>query len=584
MARWDDETVRRVRERTDLVALVGETVRLRRVGRRYVGLCPFHAERTPSFGVSPERGLFHCFGCGAGGDAFDFVMRRDGLTFPQALEMLATRAGVELPGGAEDPAAEGRRREREQLYAALAEAERWYRQQLAGPEGTAARRYLASRRVGREVAAAFGLGYAPPGKRLLAHLSSLGFAEGALAEAGLLPRGEGGDRLGGRLILPIRDEHGRTVGFGARVLGEGEPRYLNSPEGPLFVKRRLLYGLDRARAAIRRRGEALVVEGYFDVLACHAAGFDHAVATLGTAFGPDAVAILRRQGARVVFAYDADAAGVQAAKAALAACDRAEVPARAARLEGGKDPAEVLAAEGRTALERALEGALARVPFVLETAVREGRTESAEGKAEVAREVLAAVAEHPSEVARAAYLREVAARLEVPEESLARELMRLSRGGTRAVASARTPVHRREKNGNDIPSRRRLAHGGREEELAALVLNAPEMGRAIGVDPGRFRDEAVARLVAAALGGGLDAIPEDLRPRAAALALRGEERMETYADPEAVARDLWRRLEEDFERAQRALWRERIADMERRGENPPAPYLEAVRREVRRGE
>lgn len=579
MARWDDGTVRTVRERTDVVAVVGETVRLRRQGRQLVGLCPFHQERSPSFGVSPDKGLYYCFGCGAGGDVFDFVMRRDGLSFPEALEHLAERAGVEIAHDDADPVRQAQRRERDRLYAALAEAERWYAQRLRGPEGQPARAYLAGRRVDAATADAFGIGYAPGGAGPAAHLRELGYAPDEMERAGLGPGSGGRDRLGGRVVLPIKDGQGRTVGFGGRALGATEPKYLNSPDGPLFQKRYLLYGLDRARAALRRGGEALVVEGYFDVIACHRAGFDNTVATLGTAFGREAAGVLGREARAIVFAYDADAAGIRAAKAALALCDTLGLTARAARIAGGKDPAEILAgAGGRERLATALSGALPRVPFLLDSALAAGAGPDPERKAEIAREVLSAVRDHPSDVARAAYMRDVAKRLDVPEDSLWRELERL---GPRQPAPPQP--HRREKNGNDNAPKRAVARAGREEELTAIVLNAPGVGRAIGVDPGRFQDPELARLVAAALDGRGD-MPDDLRPRAAALLVGRPDQAEKYPDAEVLevaARDLWHRLEADFARAQRAAWRERIAEMERDGQTAPAPYLEAVRREVK---
>jgi DNA primase len=385
-------------------------------------------------------------------------------------------------------------------------------------------------------------------------------------------------------VLPIRDRAGRTVGFGARALGDGEPKYLNSPEGPLFAKRHLLYGIDRAHGAMRRSGEAIVVEGYFDVIACHQAGLEQAVASLGTAIGRDALLLLRREAGRVVFAYDADAAGVKAAGAALALCGGLGLEARAARLEGGKDPAEVVAVRGGDALRLAIERARGRTAFVLEQALEGGRAATPEGKAEVAREVLAVLVEESSPVTRAAYLREIAERLALPEESLAREMERLGQRGERAQAPRRAMakmVNRGEKIGNDNPSKRRHARSRREEELAALVLNAPDVGRAVGVDAGRFEDAELARIVAMVLGSGIEALTGELSRRAASLLLGENDIVARYPDPEAAARDLWQRLEADFAKAQRAAWQERIADLERRGERAPEPYLEAVRREVR---
>jgi DNA primase len=290
----------------------------------------------------------------------------------------------------------------------------------------------------------------------------------------------------------------------------------------------------------------------------------------------------RRSGARP--SPRSDDAGHRAAAAALKLCATLEVPARAARLSGGKDPAEVLGARGRDALAAALQAARGRVMFVLDEALAQGRAETPEGKAEVAREVLSVLVEESSPVARAAYLREVAGRLGVPEESLAREMGRAERRRPRAQAPDGASPNRREIIGNDNPSKRRDARARREEELAALVLNAPDVGRAIGVDSGRFQDHELARLVSLVLAGGGQAVDGELSKRAATLLLGEADLAARYPDPEAAARDLWQRLEADFARAQRAAWLERIVELERRGERAPEPYLEAVRREVRRSE
>src|SRR6266542_4494234 len=249
------------------------------------GLCPFHAEKTPSFTVNPKRGIFHCFGCGAGGDAFGFLMRHDRLGFPEAVRALAQRAGVDLPT-AREPEPDGKF---ETLRRIMTLASEFYTQSLWQPEGAKAREYLDTRGVDPDVAKRFGLGYAPEGwSVLLTAMASHSIAPDQLAQAGLvLPRQTGSgfyDRFRGRLLFPIRDSQGRVIAFGGRALAGGEPKYLNSPETPLYVKGQTLYGLDVARAGMREKNRAIIVEGYLDCLMAHQHGFGETVAALGTAF------------------------------------------------------------------------------------------------------------------------------------------------------------------------------------------------------------------------------------------------------------------------------------------------------------
>ncbi|MEZ5990718.1 MAG: DNA primase, partial [Planctomycetota bacterium] len=357
-----------VRQRIDLVSLVGEVVPLKRSGRSFKGLCPFHEEKTPSFHVHPESQIFRCYGCGEGGDLFAFVMKREGIGFREALEELAERAGVDLPRGGG-----GARRgpAKQQYLEVLARAQAFFAARLRAPEGAEAMRYVEGR--GLEAALVpFGLGHAPgpseaPGGGrhwpLVAELGRAGVPLPLAAELGLVGRTERGqwyDRFRNRLTFPIHDGQGRIVGFGGRILpgheGEREPKYLNSPESPVFNKRSLLFGLAKARQARARR--LVVMEGYTDVIACHLAGIPEAVATLGTSLTREHAALIRRYAPDgTVLLFDGDEAGRRAAERAYAALSAETLPARICLLEGGKDPADLARAEGREGIERVLDGA-----------------------------------------------------------------------------------------------------------------------------------------------------------------------------------------------------------------------------------
>ncbi|MCX7673694.1 MAG: DNA primase [Thiobacillaceae bacterium] len=315
MARIPDDYLRRLLDRTDIVEVIGRYLPLKRAGGNYVARCPFHNEKTPSFTVSPSKQFYHCFGCGAHGTAITFLMQHGGLAFADAVRELAAHAGLPPP----EPEADAPARDagRTRLIEIMAQAERFYRQQLKA--SARAVDYLKGRGLNGRTAARFGLGYAPDAWRGLAQVFE-DYAAQALVEAGLVIVGEGGrryDRFRDRIIFPIRNDRGEVVAFGGRILGAGEPKYLNSPDTPLFAKGRELYGLHEQRRAIQQAGTVLVVEGYMDVVMLAQHGVDHAVATLGTALTPEQARKLLRLAEEVVFAFDGDAAGRKAAWRAL---------------------------------------------------------------------------------------------------------------------------------------------------------------------------------------------------------------------------------------------------------------------------
>jgi DNA primase len=353
-----------IRARIVLADLIGRRVKLKKRGREYEGLCPFHSEKTPSFTVSETKGFYHCFGCGAHGDAIGFVMRGEGLSFPEAVEKLAGEAGLPVPQSSPEERAAARRRT--DLGEVLERACDWFETRLADPGGEAALNYLVGRGLRRQTIAQFRLGFAP-GRRgsLQKALNAGGIGDDLLVEAGLLKRPEDGgplrDYFFDRVVFPIADRRGRVIAFGGRALGEAKAKYLNSPDTPLFHKGRVLYNLARARQAAHDTGELIVAEGYMDVIAMSQAGFPGAVAPLGTAITEQQIAELWRLAAEPVVCLDGDAAGRRAGfRAALTALP-ALTPGRSfgfALLPAGEDPDSLLAGQGPEALRRALESAL----------------------------------------------------------------------------------------------------------------------------------------------------------------------------------------------------------------------------------
>jgi DNA primase len=352
--RSSDEAKEQVRNATDIVQIVGERVPLRRAGRAWKGLCPFHAEKTPSFTVNPERQMWHCFGCNRGGDVFAFVMEIDRIAFPEALALLAERAGVELPRAERGPMDAVRDR----IYQANALAADFFKASLLTPAGEKARRYLASRGFEGAILERFQIGWAPEGWDGLAVALGKLLPGKVLEQAGLVARrGDGThyDRFRGRIVFPIEVRPGRVAGFGARAVDPADtPKYLNSPETPVYRKGGVLYGLPLARSSIRESRRVLVAEGYLDVMRLHAEGFTNAVSTCGTALTPEQARALSRFEAEAVLVYDGDEAGLRAADRALDPLLQAGVAAQVALLPPGEDPDSFLAKLGAEALRKVL--------------------------------------------------------------------------------------------------------------------------------------------------------------------------------------------------------------------------------------
>jgi DNA primase len=349
-----------IRARVGLAAVVGRRVKLQKAGREWKGCCPFHNEKTPSFYVNEDKGFYHCFGCGVHGDVIRFVVEQEGLRFPEAVRSLAAEAGLDVPE--ETPEARQREAAKAGLHEIMAEAATWYRAHYAGVGGATARKYVEGRGLAAATVERFGIGFAPDGNKLRTALKTHG--DDKLLECGLTGRAEDRDevydRFRNRLMFPIRDPRGRVVGFGGRVLGDGQPKYLNSPDTPLFDKGRLLYNLDRAGPLARKSGRLIVVEGYMDVIGLAQAGIEEAVAPLGTALTEQQLQLLWRVVPEPVLCFDGDAAGQRAALRAAARALPLLAPGRSLRfatLPPGQDPDDVARQGGAAAFEALLAAA-----------------------------------------------------------------------------------------------------------------------------------------------------------------------------------------------------------------------------------
>ncbi len=420
--RYSEELVEEVRSRNDIVEVISGYVRLQRKGNSYWGLCPFHNEKSPSFHVIGDRQMYHCFGCGAGGNVFTFLMNYENYTFKEAVKALADRAGVRLPE--EEDTEETRQKEsrRARLLAVNKEAGKYFYYQLRNPRGQIGYQYLRGRELSDETIQKFGLGYAGKnGAELVDYLRSKGFEDELIKEAGLASFSEKRGLLSqfwNRVMFPIMDVNHRIIGFGGRVMGAGEPKYLNSPETPVFDKRRNLYGLNFARTA--RKGNIILCEGYMDVIAMHQAGFGQAVASLGTAFTAEQAVILRRYTDSVLLAYDSDGPGVKAALRGIGILREAGLSARVINMEPYKDPDEFIKNLGREAFQERIDKAENSFFFEIRILERDFNMDDPESKTRFHRELARKLCGFEEAVERENYLAAMAEKYQIGFENLRR--------------------------------------------------------------------------------------------------------------------------------------------------------------------
>lgn len=436
---YPDELIEEVRSRNDIVDVISGYVHLQKKGANYFGLCPFHNEKSPSFSVSRSKQMYYCFGCGAGGNVFTFLMEYENDTFPEAVKALADRAGISLPEADESEEAKREQSKRSRLLAINKEAAKYFYFQLRAKQGEPGLHYLRKRQLMDETIHRFGLGYAnKTADDLVRYLKGKGYSEELIREAGLCNTDEKHgmyDKFWNRVMFPIEDINHRVIGFGGRVMGDGKPKYLNSPETPIFDKSRNLYGLNFARSS--RKGNIILCEGYMDVIAMHQAGFNQAVASLGTAFTLGQAGLLKRYTKEVLLSYDSDGAGVKAALRAIGILKEAGLTGRVINLEPYKDPDEFIKNLGAEAFQERIDNAENSFLFEIRMLQREYDLNDPEKKTEFHRAVAKKLCEFPEEVERENYLEAVAEKYHIGFESL-RKLV----ASTAASTGLARPVER----------------------------------------------------------------------------------------------------------------------------------------------
>lgn len=417
---YPDEVVEEVRSRNNIIDVIGSYVRLQKKGSSYFGLCPFHNEKSPSFSVSPNKQMYYCFGCGAGGNVFTFIMEYENQTFPEAMKTLAERAGVTLPEVELTEEQKVERNKRQLLLEINKLAARYFYYQLGTDQGQQARDYLEGRALSKETQVHFGLGYASKySNDLYLFLKKKGYSDQILAETGLITFDEkrgAHDKFWNRVMFPIMDVNNKVIGFGGRVMGDGTPKYLNSPETLLFDKSRNLYGLNYARTS--RKSYMIICEGYMDVIAMHQAGFTSAVASLGTAFTAQHSILLKRYTQEVRLAYDSDGAGQKAALRAIPILKSAGINVRVIHMDPYKDPDEFIKNLGTEAFQERIDAAESSFMFEISVLEKNYKQSDPEGRASFMKAAARKLLEFPQELERNIYIDAIASRYGIASDAL----------------------------------------------------------------------------------------------------------------------------------------------------------------------
>ncbi len=497
----------RVKQQADIVRVVGEYVRLRKSGLNFTGLCPFHNEKTPSFSVSQTKQFYYCFGCGAGGDVFKFVMEMEKITFPESVRAVAEKCGIAIPAPRErSPEERKENQQRTSLVEMHREAAAFFVQQLNNtPEGRAAKAYLLDRGLDSDAMARFGIGFAPSGGEALLRVFKQKFPEKALEVSGLFSRDQNGrlyDRFRRRVMFPIANDSGKIVAFGGRALGDDLPKYLNSPETPIYTKSNILYHLDRAKEALRQSDFAVLVEGYMDAIAVARAGISNVVASCGTSLTEPQVKLINRFTRRIIVNYDPDTAGQNATERSLTLLLEQGAEVRVLALPGGKDPDSFIKAEGAAAYTKLLNEAPPYVDYLISRA-RKMDMSTGEGKLRAVNFLLPYVQRIPDRILRSEWASHIAKQLRI-EEPVLRESMRKAAAERRGEVKARPEFVGRVGK----PAERRLVQllieGDEFRAQLAQEIRAEELHR--GLESERILETLIG------------AAAEGVRPDAAALA------------------------------------------------------------------
>ena len=570
MIKYDDsgDFVARLRAQADIVSIVSEYVSLKKQGRSYVGCCPFHQEKTPSFNVSPEKGLFYCYGCQKGGNVFNFLMGVENVGFGEAVKLLATKLNVPLPQRERSEEEQRRERDREDIIRANGLARDFFRACLLKANlGKPAMAYLKNRGLSVEQIDAFGLGYAPDAwSKMSVALAGRGIADEVLVKAGLaLPREQDGvyDRFRNRIMFPIENVRGQVIGFGGRVMDTSQPKYLNSPETLVFNKRKVLYNFHRAYTAIKKAGHAIVVEGYMDALSLAANGIENVVASLGTSFTSDQSRMLLHYAPEIIFAYDSDSAGQNATLRALSIVRSGGAVVRVASFPEGKDPDEVMRRQGTAVVRERIAAAAGLLEFQMAHVLQGADISDLAGKVAVVGKAVPYLALADNAVEVDVHIARLAETLGIDENSIRSELLR-QKG--RNTPLSPTVMHVRRNAG----SRQNMA----EDYILRQALESPERFALIkeNLSPGYFQAGArhsLAEAIWKSYDAGQVPVPDELMQtlgdEAAQILSRAMLNEEPGADAEQALADciktvLLAKLNEEYE-----LHRLRADEMSRQG-------------------
>ena len=496
---FSQDFLQELSDRNPIEDVVGEYVQFtKRSGQNLFGLCPFHSEKTPSFSVSPSKQIYHCFGCGKGGSVINFIMEIENLSFPEAVEFLARRAGMKVPEQQSDPG----KPKRDRLYALNRDAARFFYEQLSTPAGAAAVDYMLRRGITPGTARRFGLGCAPESwDALCSAMKEKGYTERELYDAGLVRRGKKGgvyDAFRGRLMFPVIDVRGNVIAFSGRALGDVEPKYLNSPETPVFSKSHNLFGLNLAKKS--KSGYIILVEGNIDVVSLHQAGFDSAVASLGTSLTPEQARLISRFKQEVVIAYDADEAGKKAAQRAIGILEKLELKVRVLTVRGAKDPDEFIKAKGPEAFQNLLAESENHVEYRLDAVRAKHDLATDEGKVAYLKEAAGVIAQLPDRAAREVYAMRAASQCGVSPEAVQDEV----RQQRRRRAAARRQTEREEPRPLRMsqPQERGIQYknprsAAAEEGVIRLLNLDPSLFRGVGLAEADFSSPELWRIYSA---------------------------------------------------------------------------------------
>lgn len=509
-------------ERNDIVDVVSGYVRLgKKSGSNLFGLCPFHSEKTPSFSVSPDKQIYHCFGCGKGGGVINFIMEIENLSFPEAVEFLAKRAGMQMPQEENDR--ESKKRSR--MLSLNRDAARFFYEQLSSPPGEAARAYMAKRRIGGATAKNFGIGFAPDSWDSLEEaMREKGYSDFEMFDAGLVRKGKNGgfyDTFRNRLMFPVIDVRGNVIGFSGRILGDGEPKYMNSPETLVFNKSRNLFALNLAKKS--KSGYIILSEGNIDVVSLHQAGFDSAVASLGTSLTAEQARLISRYTNQVIIAYDNDGAGIKAAQRAIGILEKLDLKVKVLRLSGAKDPDEFIKLKGADAFRNLLEASENQIDYRLRSVTDKYDLSVDEQKVEFLKDASDLVARLPGSVERQVYAMRVAAMVGISAEVVTKEVER--RRKKLVTQASRSEARQQSRPGQQLqPENKALRYddpgsAAAEEGLIRLLYLEPSLAQNAALpQPEEFSSQALAHIYSvlrekilqgaavsvATLGGALD--------------------------------------------------------------------------------